>query len=233
MTYPRVRLPHVLGGTWPAEIWHAFMVKATAGMPVENWRRPDIQFVSVSVDETRGGCLPTRWTLPTDIRVIKFYDGTQPTERCSQPSDAQLISVPSVVGKRQASAQKTLEKYAYTVSVTSLPTAASPPGTVFAQDPPGGSLAYQGTTVTIVVAAAPPPGPPLPAVVPNVVGMSQPDAILALATAGFAVEVKTEWECTPPDSCGAIAGAVWQQSPPGGALDAPGSTVILWVNPAG
>jgi penicillin-binding protein 1A len=233
MTSPRVRLPHVLGGTWPAEIWHAFMVKATAGMPVMNWRKPDIQFVSVAVDETRGGCLPTRWTLPTAIRRISFYDGTQPTHRCSQPSGPQLIAVPSVIGWHQANAERVLGSYAYSVSVSTEESATAPAGTVISESPPAGSMAYQGTTVSIVVATAPPPGPAPPTVVPDVVGMTQSDAVLALAAAGFSVQVTTQWECDPHDSCGAVAGQVWLETPPGGAIADPNSTVIIWVNPSG
>src|SRR5207237_571018 len=33
MVAPRTRVPVVLGGTWPAEIWHAFMVNATRKLP--------------------------------------------------------------------------------------------------------------------------------------------------------------------------------------------------------
>ena len=33
MSAPRTRIPHVLGGTWPAEIWHVFMTNATRGTP--------------------------------------------------------------------------------------------------------------------------------------------------------------------------------------------------------
>jgi len=165
--------------------------------------------------------------------VIQFYDGTQPTNRCSQPSSPQLIAVPAVVGKTQGRAEKTLQNYGYSVTVSTEPSAAAAPGTVLSQNPPGGALAYQATTVTITVATAPPPGPPPPVVVPNVIGMTQADAVLALAGAGFAVTVNTAWQCTPSNSCGAVPGTVWQESPPGGALDDAGTTVILWLNPTG
>ena len=111
--------------------------------------------------------------------------------------------------------------------------ATAPAGTVISESPPAGSMAYQGTTVSIVVATAPPPGPAPPAVVPDVVGLTQSDAVLALAAAGFSVQVTTQWECDPHDSCGAVAGQVWLETPPGGAVADPNSTVIIWVNPSG
>jgi penicillin-binding protein 1A len=229
MAFPRVRLPHVLGGTWPTEIWHAFMVKATRNLPVQNWTKPFFRFVSVAVDTGRG-CLPTRWTLPTSIAVFTYYAGTEPTARCAQPSGPQLISVPSVVGLPQAAAERTLQSYAYDVDVVSQESATAPPGTVLSQNPPGGVGAFQGTRVTITVASAPPPAPKQVAV-PNVVGLQQSDAVLQLSALGFQVVVTSKWACTPPASCGAVAGEVWLQSPPSGALADSGSVITIWANP--
>ena len=56
---------------------------------------------------------------------------------------------------------------------------------------------------------------------------------VGLAAAGFSVQVTTQWECDPHDSCGAVAGQVWLETPPGGAVADPNSTVIIWVNPSG
>jgi len=95
----------------------------------------------------------------------------------------------------------------------------------------------QGTTVAIVVATAPAPSPtpsptPSPIVIPNVVGLTQAEAVSQLTADGFAVSVKTQWQCEPPPSCHAQPGVVWQQSPPGNSYGPPGSTVVLWVNPS-
>lgn len=240
MTYPRVRLPRVLGGTWPAEIWHNFMVKATRGMPVKNWSKPSFGFVTVGVDVKHGYCLPTRWALPTDLRYIQFYDGTQPTARCSEPGRPQRVALPSVLGMTQAKAESTLGGYGFPTVVVDQPTGSAPEGTVLGQDPAAGSVAVQGTTVTLTVATplptpSPQPSPspsPSPVAVPNVVGMAQDDAVLAMSRAGFNVQVITE-ACSPAGSCDPTAGVVWQQSPPAGAMDDPGSLVTLWVNPSG
>jgi penicillin-binding protein 1A len=236
MTYPMVRLPHVLGGTWPTEIWHAFMVKATHGMPVEDWKRPDFRFVSLAVN-VHAWCIPNTWTLPTDIQTITFYDGTQPTGRCSQPPGPQRIPIPGVVGLTEAQATQTLRSYAYPVSVTHQLSTQAPEGTVLSEDPPGGSVALQGTTIAITVATAPAPSPTpsptaSPIIVPNVVGLTQAEAVSQLTADGFNVSVKTQWQCDPPASCHAQPGDVWQQSPPGNSYGAPGSTVVLWINPS-
>ena len=43
-------------------------------------------------------------TLPEDIQVIQYFDGTQPAYRCNQPSGPQVIAVPSVVGMSEEAA---------------------------------------------------------------------------------------------------------------------------------
>ena len=167
MTYPKVRIPHVLGGTWPALIWHAFMVNATKGMPVEKFRRPDFGYVAVPVD-IRRGCLPNRWTLPQDIAVITYIAGTQPTRYCSLPGGPQLVPIPSVVGMTQEKATKLLESYAFIVVVQTVDSL-NPAGTVLAVDPGPGTKVLQGATVTLTVASgtAPPQPSPTPSPSPS------------------------------------------------------------------
>jgi len=245
MSRPRFRLEHVLGGTWPTEIWHAFMVKATRGMAVQDWKRPQFGFLSIPI-YVRQWCLPNAWTLPTDIQEVTFYDGTQPTERCSRPSGPQLVALPSVVGLPEARARQTLQSFGFQVTLVEQP-GNGPAGTVLSQDPSAGSLQMQGSMVKLVVTSAPPSpspspwptpsGSPTPSptpsliIVPNVVGLTQAEAVSQLTADGFYVSVKTQWQCQPHGKCKAKPGYVWQQSPPGGAYGAPGSTVVLWVNP--
>jgi penicillin-binding protein 1A len=161
MVAPRTRLDKVLGGRWPAEIWHAFMVNAMRDQPVRGFKRPSFGYVAVAVDVTRG-CLPNSWTLPDDIRVIQYFEGTQPMWRCNQPSGPQVIPIPSVVGMSEEAAVALLKSYGFEVAVIvdDVPAA---PGVVGSQDPPAGTRALQRTVVTIHVASAPPPSPsPLP-----------------------------------------------------------------------
>jgi membrane peptidoglycan carboxypeptidase len=237
MVAPRVRIPHVLGGTWPAQIWRLFMLKATRGMPVENWRQPAVGYVTVRVD-VKHTCVPNQWTLPTNVATVQYFSGTQPRKVCTVPDGPQPVPLPAVTGMAQDDASALLQSYAYQVQTIAKETSQAQPGTVLAQDPAAGTVLLQGSTVTLTVAVAPPPPSPSPSAspsslaVPDVVGMAKQDAILALSDAGFYVQVLTQWQCDPPEGCGAFPGAVWQQNPPAGAIDEEGSTVTLWVNPA-
>ena len=105
-------------------------------------------------------------------------------------------------------------------------------GTVLSQAPAPGSAALQGTAITITVASpAPKPSPtPSGAKVPDVVGMLRMDALAALQKAGFLVKVVVQWECDPPDSCGAQADVVWKEEPAAGAVADQGTTVKIWAN---
>jgi len=65
---------------------------------------------------------------------------------------ADKVFVPTVLGQDQASAQAILEDAGFEVAIKSAPRDA-PAGTVFEQDPPAGSEADEGSTVTISVSA--------------------------------------------------------------------------------
>jgi 1A family penicillin-binding protein len=161
MVYPRVRVAKVLGGTWPTEIWHAFMVNATRDMRVMDFERPRFQYLAVPIDAAQG-CLPNQWTLPTDIIVVSYFSGTQPTIRCSEPSGPQWVTVPSVFGMVEQQAIATLESWGLVVEVQRVDSL-NPAGTVLSQDPPAGTTLLQGNTVTITVASGVAPSPsPLP-----------------------------------------------------------------------
>ena len=156
MVAPRVRVPQVLGGTWPAEIWRAFMLNALKGVPPTGFAAPPTGYVSVAIDITRG-CLPNAYTPPGDVRTVRFPAGTQPTEVCTEPTSPQPLAVPSVVGLARAEALRTLRQLGFAVRVTLEATAAVPPGTVLLQTPAAGVEARGGATVTITVATAPSP----------------------------------------------------------------------------
>jgi membrane peptidoglycan carboxypeptidase len=164
MVYPKVRIPHVLGGTWPAEIWHAFMTNATRGMPVEKFRKPSFGYVSVAVD-VRRGCLPNHWTLPEDIDHITYIAGTQPARYCTEPSGPQMVRIPSVVGLSQEKAVELLKSYGFLAFVTTVDST-KPAGTVLAVDPGAGTRILQGGVVTLTVASGIPP-PPIPSPSPS------------------------------------------------------------------
>jgi penicillin-binding protein 1A len=95
MVAPRVRIPHVTGGSFPAQIWHAFMAAMKDRMPVRDFLPPEGNTVLVPIDATRG-CVATTITPEEDIRYIRFERGTEPTDLCVYQPVAAPAPAPSV-----------------------------------------------------------------------------------------------------------------------------------------
>ena len=230
-----VRISTVYGGTWPASIWRAFMLEATRNMPIKDFPvAPEVEYITLRIDVTQG-CLANPYTLPQDIDTRQFVAGTEPTyEVCTEPSEYQLLTVPSVIGLERDAAISTLRASGFDVAVELVPSD-QPEGTVIAQDPePGERLIQTGTvTITVVKGELEPSPPPAELVtVPDVIGMTQGAANAALRGAGFDVSVSLDQECDPEDpACDYRQGVVWAQSPSGGEQAEDGSTVTIVVNP--
>lgn len=239
----RVRISRVTGGSWPAQIWRAFMVGATEGLPPIEFPTPKVRYVTLAVDVTQG-CLPNRYTPPGNIEEQRFIVGTEPKRRCGEPSSYAEVGVPSVIGLGRFEAERVLEQAGFYSTVITQ-TSSLPAGTVIGQNPPPGTIAQVTSIVRIVVsngqgapAPAPEPSPsPEPAPsgkvgVPSVVGMTRASAVNTLEAAGFAVAVVRQRQCDPADAgCDYDPGVIWWQSPAGGVKAAPGSTVTIRVNP--
>ena len=151
MQPPTTRIT-VFGGTWPAEIWRNYMLRATAGMVARDFPMPQVGYVSVAVDASQDPyCLPNAYTLPSNIQTLQFIDGTQPSRECKTPTSAQVVTIPSVIGMPEADAQALLEQAGFNVTV-GVTSSTQPPGTVVYQSPAAGTSAYQTTLVTITVA---------------------------------------------------------------------------------
>jgi penicillin-binding protein 1A len=158
MEPPTTRIT-VFGGTWPAQIWRLFMLKAAADLPIRSFPTPQVGYVTVAVDITQNPyCLPNPYTLPPNIDYLEFIDGTQPTKRCKTPTSLQSVTVPSVIGMTQTRAQEVLSTAGFVVDVTVTPST-QPPGTVIYQTPSAGTEAYQTSSVTITVSMAEPASP--------------------------------------------------------------------------
>jgi penicillin-binding protein 1A len=150
MQPPTTRIT-VFGGTWPAQIWRLFMLKAAASFPIRSFPTPTVNYIAVAVDVTQSPyCLPNQYTLPQNIQTLEFIAGTEPTKTCTTPTSLQAIPVPSVVGLSQASAMTLLADTGFYVKVL-VSTSTQPPGTVISQSPSAGVSAYQTSTVTITV----------------------------------------------------------------------------------
>ncbi|MET0801024.1 MAG: transglycosylase domain-containing protein [Actinomycetota bacterium] len=163
MEPPRTRIT-VFGGTWPAQIWRLFMLRAASGLPSRDFPTPEVGYVSVSVDVTQSPpCLPNAYTLPTDIDTVQFIQGTEPTNVCTTPTRVQSVQVPSVIGLDQETATLLLEEAGFFVEAR-LEVSTQPPGTVIYQGPPAGTQATQTGVATITVSTgdAEPPAPDAP-----------------------------------------------------------------------
>jgi len=216
----------VTGGSFPTQIWAAFMLKALSGVPASSFPPPVSGTTSVPID-TRTGCLATKLT-PDEFRAdATFAAGTEPEKSCPVKSDG--IKVPNVVGFPAGEAEETLERAGFDVSRTEEPTSSYPPGTVVAQDPGGGRRAAEGSTVTISVSVAG-SGDDDRNTVPDVLGMPEGAAESRLHDAGFDVKVVYQRE-SDQAAARRNRGKVWKQSPGGGSEAKQGSVVTIWVNP--
>jgi penicillin-binding protein 1A len=223
MVPPTTRI-RVTGGSFPTQIWHAFMAAATQDMPVEEFTRPESYFVSLAVDVTQG-CLANEFTPSTNVSIVTFVRGTEPG-RCTTVTGtlpAPEAAVPSLVGLPVTEAERLIEEAGFAVATESEFHPDYPEGTVLGQTPEPGSAAPMGSAITLVVTSQQPSVVP----VPNVVGQPEEQALSQLGGAGFEVSVAT----APEANAAFHAGAVVAQSPAPGAQKPPGSTVTITVNP--
>jgi len=226
MQYPRTRIK-VFGGTWPAQIWHAFMFNATKNMRVRDFPEPSggVEYVTVRIDVTQG-CVANEFTPPGNVQTLQFIEGSEPRKVCKEPTSYQYLTVPSVIGMRQSEAIRELRSSGFNVAVELVPSG-QPGGTVVAQDPDGGEQAQQTSTVTISVSEE-----PQVATVPDVIGLAEGGASTRLRNAGFRVTISYLEQCDPGDpECDYRPGIVWKQTPKGGGKAEVGSTVTIVVSP--
>jgi len=92
-------------------------------------------------------------------------------------------------------------------------------GLVINSNPPEGNNVAANTTVTLYVSTG-----AQPVTVPNVVGQQESQAENALQAKGFQFTVKSDPSSSAP------TGQVVQESPPGGSMQAPNTTITLTVS---
>jgi penicillin-binding protein 1A len=140
----------VTGGSWPAEIWGAFMPRALADVPRSDFPVPDVGLVAVTID-ARSGCLAGRLT-PHEFRTqATFPTGMEPKETCPRPGDGNVV--PDVVGSPVRQAMNTLIDAGFEVEITEEPSGSHPRGRVIDQSPAGQDRALEGSVVTLVVSS--------------------------------------------------------------------------------
>jgi penicillin-binding protein 1A len=163
---PPLTRTRVEGGNWPSELFARFGLRALQDVPARDFSVPELALTRVRVDTTRN-CLPNPYTPPEIVAERGYLTGTQPTERCSEPTGPPTVDVPNVVGLPLAAAIRTLNGAGFTVASRQEPSATLPPGYVVAQTPaagPGQTLT-SGYVAEVVVSASlagplPPPATP-------------------------------------------------------------------------
>jgi penicillin-binding protein 1A len=208
----------VTGGSWPADIWRAFMSAALAGVPASSFTNPG-GVVTYEID-TRTGCLATDKTPKEFVGEAPYSTGDAPRDDCGND-----VEVPDVFEFPQADAIAIVEDAGFEVAIVKVPSDTYPPGRVVGQDPVAGESAPAGSTVTLQIS-----GGEGSTSVPSVLGLSRAEAESRLREAGY--EVATVIEAEPDKKqANKRRGQVWKQSPASGTTAGPGSTVTIWVNP--
>jgi len=131
------------------------------------------------------------------------------------------VAVPNVVGLTQAQATTDLTTAGLVPGIVTQQNDDNvPAGDVIDQDPISGTMVASGSAVDLVVSLG-----PATVATPNVVGLSEAQAIVDITAAGLAVGTVTRQnDDTVP------AGDVVAQDPAGGTMVAPGSAVDLVVS---
>jgi serine/threonine-protein kinase len=131
----------------------------------------------------------------------------------------EMVAVPSVSGKTQADATTALEGAGFKVKVSNKADGTVAKGTVISQKPTSGSQAAKGSPVTIYVSTG-----PEQVTVPNLVGLTQAEAVAKIQALGLVDSVQTLTDADPTHT-----GLVQNQDPGANTKVSKGSTVTIWV----
>jgi penicillin-binding protein 1A len=206
----------VAGGTYPALIWRTFVKHALDHMQEEPeyFPSPSYPYSATYLVASRNG----KWQLDNgqcrDTRSLVFFASLAPTTIADcKPNE---VEVPVVVGVKPLDAEERLAEQGLEWEV--IYRWAEPgerPGIVLEQYPAKGTLSAFDT-VKLVVAKA------KDGVVPEVVGLTLPQAQLTLADDRLEAEVEAYVESADP-------GVVVSQAPEAGVAALPSRTVTLVV----
>jgi penicillin-binding protein 1A len=205
----------VVGGTYPALIFRAFMEKALKyppllASPSDSFPEAPSQYVGTETVVQRDGRLERDNGYCENARSVAFYGGLDPLPLADcKPNE---VEVPRVVGQSIEAARARLQAQPLTPTVVYKPAAPKQRlGVVLRQFPSGGTLSSYDK-VTLVLAK------PLHGVVPKLVGLELWKAKAQLKRRHLQVAVT-----------GGSSGKIVSQQPAGGVAAAPGMTVTLAV----
>jgi penicillin-binding protein 1A len=145
----------VTGGSFPAEIWAAFMKGALEGREASDFQRPQgLENTSVCRES---GELATEWC--TDTFQGLFLTAFRP-ESCSIHTGPETVPLPELIGMTKERAIAELASLGLEVALTEEEIRGISAGIVARQDPSSGTEVEVGSTVRIVVSTGvriPPP----------------------------------------------------------------------------
>jgi penicillin-binding protein 1A len=145
----------VTGGSFPAEIWAAFMKNALADVPANDFERPDgLRSETICRDS---GELATEWCEDTGSAL--FLSDAVPGD-CSVHTGPVIVDLPNLIGKTKEEAIALLNQLKLLFKIREKPSDTVPEGIVSDQDPRGGSEVTTDTVITIVISTGAEPSEP-------------------------------------------------------------------------
>lgn len=216
-------------GTWPVfgktgttnDYGDAWFVGCTVQVCTSSWVGHEKGRISMSsvngFSPVYGGTIPALIWHDFMLQAMQGLPAQSfpPTPQIRWPT----VRVPDVVGRPVGEAERVLGEAGFAAVVEEVPSK-EPAGTVVGQSPRGGARVTLGTTVNLQVSTGKAPRTK----VPDVVGMTEPQAKAALRNAGFAISVS--YEKTNHENQNGIVAA---QSPGAGSRAKEGSTVTISV----
>ncbi|HVC87513.1 MAG TPA: PBP1A family penicillin-binding protein [Gaiellaceae bacterium] len=204
----------VVGGTFPALIWKAFVQRAIAlkKYPPANFTAPPSLYAAPVTVVNRNGILERDNGVCKNIAQVEFYGGQGPTRVATcKPNE---VDVPNVVGQSIAAAEARIIGQPLTAAFVYKPAKTGQRmGYVIGQFPRNGTLsAYD--KITLVLAKS------LHGVIPRVIGLRLPTARPELVR--LHLKIRTAGDPT---------GQIVKQSLPPETASAPGRTIVLTFKP--
>jgi penicillin-binding protein 1A len=170
----------VAGGTYPAEIWHAFTQAALAKTPPASFPSYSVPLASTRRVAWRDNKLELDNGYCKDTTTVEYFSGGGPkrTANC-RPNE---VDIPSVVGQPLVKAKERLSAQPLNSTVVYKPARPRQPVDIVVDQFPRTGHASSFDTITLVLAK------PLHGLVPKVVGFSLARARARLRGAGLDVE---------------------------------------------
>jgi eukaryotic-like serine/threonine-protein kinase len=194
------------------------LVRATLAKAENALRQAGLRWRTVSHKSTTGPYQVVTSVSPA--AGTKVNKGTAVTLNYSVPPGA--TAIPNVAGKTVAEATTILHKAGFknvTASPTPVANLTYPAREVVRTDPPKGDTVKLSTPIVLKVSGG-------GIAVPQLVGLSENDAIARLNQAGLAYHIVTE-----PGPPGTPPGMVWKSKPKQGTAVLPHGTVTIYVSP--